>query len=1285
MKSRENLPADFYLHIRDGKSQASRLLPALEKDYFNVAEMPFQTLLAMVVDYAQMVRFYNLRDKPDGTWESFFSIDETVVIATILAVDANRLMADAAYRTYKADNADKTLIQALHAVSAKEIGQTLTATYIAIDLLDKWLQLLLQSQNPIGIELRNVLRSVIIGLEKDIGIFCHYVAVYFPRYQPKDFFSGDLIALLSTKEPAKRLAETGVSPETLDVAQIRSCYYAAVRAIEMVQGSAAKLLSASLSSGDHDPAAGLLLVFLQLFQKLQHKINRFTLDYVDFYYDRVLKVRTRDWNPDHAYLIVLPSKKDSSVLIPRNTEFVAGKDQNKQDVVYASVDDVVIRDAAVRSIHTLFFKRDALNFPENSLKETIKVNEREKLLERQFATGCWINDVPVLPSAIEQQDMQAHPLFGAPRDDEAALMQHARIGFAFASKMLRLKEGLRTIKVTMKFTDAPYNTDRLTVEGWVREIASAMYPDATERAGTVTHIQEQQAFFKTFKDIFVVSLSAESGWLEIGEYLPSYSGIDERQGLNSLSVTFLLPENFPPVASYRREIHGDGYETELPVIKFILNPRNYLYAYGILSKLELAWIDIDVSVKGCRTVQLHNNIGQLSPLASFTPFGPLPEIGSYLIVGCPEAAEKPLTDFDVEIQWGGLPAGLGGFKTHYQGYEGFDNVDFQVAASVLSNGKWLPKQMKPTTIGSLFQIKFSLDGGSTVGEYNTLSCRSVISNWTASDCRKFDSDSGYSPATKAGFFKFALISPQQAFGHRDYPVVLAEALTFNAKQKHAKQLKKLPNPPYTPVIDSISVNYRASSQLIVGREDASCASIVQQKMIYLHPLGWEDITPGKERINSLLPQYPYSGNLFIGLKGLSKGGVITLYFYLRENSLPIEHASLNAIQWHYLSHNRWIPLKAQSILSDSTHRFMKSGIVTLDIPADMTQDNTVLPKGFFWLQLSSEYDAEKFCNLYTIYAQAIEVRRLSKNILTYDTMSVPAGTIARTRKSIPGIGGIRQIQQSFGGGLAEQRDHLRIRTGERLRHKNRALLPADYELLLLEQFPQIFKVKCFSGMDPEFVAKRRFSPGHLLIVAIPHLAQDEIHTKKSFLNGRFVAEMKNFVQKHAPSFATIHVMNPVYEVIQVRCTVKLKNALFSGMHLNRLNRDISDFLSPWNEAVGYARHFGWLISKHDIESFIQSLDYIDRVTNLSLLRIAPMGEGFFDLHDSADKLNGGSEFKDIAPLYPWSIAAPIQQHFIEIDDRYDLIEPEITGIGELEIGSTFIISDEKWREKIEKH
>lgn len=224
-------------------------------------------------------------------------------------------------------------------------------------------------------------------------------------------------------------------------------------------------------------------------------------------------------------------------------------------------------------------------------------------------------------------------------------------------------------------------------------------------------------------------------------------------------------------------------------------------------------------------------------------------------------------------------------------------------------------------------------------------------------------------------------------------------------------------------------------------------------------------------------------------------------------------------------------------------------------------------------------------------------------------------------------------------------------------------------------------------MSPNFVIEQRFSPGHVLIVAVPYLTQDEMATQKPFLSGHLVNEVKEFISKLAPQFTTIHVDNPVYEVIQVRCTVKLKNSLLAGMCLSHLNQAISDFLSPWNEAVGYTSHFGWIINKQDIESFIQNLDYVDRVTNLSILRIAPLKEGYFELFDSAEKQKtvSDSESRYVVPKYPWSIVAPIKQHFIEIDESYELFGPEITGIGELEIGSTFIISDEKWREKIEKH
>ncbi|MBS0483973.1 MAG: baseplate J/gp47 family protein [Proteobacteria bacterium] len=1279
MKVRADRLTNSHLHISDGRSQEKRLLPALEKDYFNVAELRFHTLLALAAEYTRVLKFYNLADREDGTWEQFFSLDETVVIATMLAVDLEKLGSGDGSNSHQTD-ADRRLIAALRAIPEKEIGQHMIAAYSAVTMLDKWLQLLAHARNSLGVELRKVVESVIAGLKKDIAVLGDYLAGHLSHRLPEEIFSRDLNALIAAVEETK-LSRANAAVDVSDPVPIRSSFYAFIKAIEMVQLSAEKLLSASLVSQDHEPAAGLLIAFLQLFQKLHHKINRFTLNYVDFYYDQVLKAQPRGFAPDHVYLVVAPGKKDHPVLIPKGTEFLAGQDENKRDIVYAAAEDVVINDAAVSAIRTLFFKRDALNFPENSLFEPVVLNDRAGGITRQLATGGWLNDVPVATadSPPGEDSLQSYPLFGAPKKvEDTMLVQHARIGFALASKVLRLQEGRRTVSIRMQFAGAP----EMSLQQRVWDIALAMQP---EGSGGVSSLHEQQAFFKVFRDMFIVSLSAEDGWRELAEYLPSYAGVDQQQKENSLAITFFLPEDFPAVVPYDCKIHGDGYETQLPVVRIVQNPRSYLYPYGILNKLVLERIRIDVTVAGCRMLQLHNNIGQLSPLAPFTPFGPLPEAGSYFIAGCAEAAGKQLSDFNLEVQWGGLPAGIGGFKTHYQGYETFGDTDFRISTSVLANGKWLPENAKGMAAHSLFQMKAGLDGGGEVSERSELSCAAVISYWSPDDYRGGAAEFGYTPSANKGFFKFTLVAPQQAFGHRDYPTALANVLTFNAKQKHAKFLKKMPNPPYTPVITAISANYQAYAHIVPGKEEAGCSPAMREKVIHLHPLGWEDVTMQADRAYHLLPQYEYSGNLLIGLKGLAGGGVVTLYFHLRENSLPVEHAAVREMQWFYLAHNRWLPLSTKEIIADSTQRFMKAGIVTLGIPADISQENTVLPAGFCWLRVSSEHDLEKYCSLYSIHAQALKASRyLPQDAVSGGAIRVPAGAVSRLRKSIPGIGGIQQIQPSFGGRLAEDRGHLRIRISERLKHKQRALLPADYELLILEQFPQIYKVKCFPGMDPGFVAGQRFKPGHLLIAVVPYLARDVISAHKPLLSGHLINDVKDFIGQYAPPFATVHVINPVYEVIQVRCTVKLKNPLLAGMYLARLNQAISDFLSPWNETIGYTRHFGWVVSKHDIESFIQNLDYIDRVTNLSLLRIAPMGEGFYDLLDSADKPET-AEVKDIIPVYPWSIVAPIQQHFIELDDRYDVIEPQITGIGELEIGSTFIISDEKWREKIEKH
>ena len=64
----------------------------------------------------------------------------------------------------------------------------------------------------------------------------------------------------------------------------------------------------------------------------------------------------------------------------------------------------------------------------------------------------------------------------------------------------------------------------------------------------------------------------------------------------------------------------------------------------------------------------------------------------------------------------------------------------------------------------------------------------------------------------------------------------------------------------------------------------------------------------------------------------------------------------------------------------------------------------------------------------------------------------------------------------------------------------------------------------------------------------------------------------------------------------------------------------------------------------------------------------------FDTVQKSSDVEGVKTLSEIRPLFPWSIAIPVRRHFIETTDQAQPIPPEITGIDELEIGSTFIIT-----------
>lgn len=1251
MQARHTLA--LQLHVRDGMSQRRRALPALEKNYFNVDEMSFEQLLTQMQEYARLVQLPGVEFSPGDLEQLLFARDEIVVIAQILALDIDSLETQFNLRLQQEiDNEEWALGEGENPASVVGLAR----------LLDRWLNLLKHPQSSAGENLYGLIESVVLGLAKEL-YRVHGVMPERVKYSQQ--FSDQFMALITAGGQPNEFA----APVALN---IRSLYASLLKAADMVQANARQLLPESMHSKNHDPALALRIAFVTLYQKLQMRLNHFTLDFIDFYFTQVLQAKTRPVQPDHVYLVFEPGAKEREIHLPKGTEFFAGLDNNSRDIVYAADEDTIVNDAQVQQLYSLFFPRQTVNAKQNSSARTNAV----------LADGCWLNALAVQPNADKKvrDKYTAQPFFGASRqritsDGRASeTATSARLGFAIASNVLLLREGQRYISVDLAFDEVP------------REPWSKLQKILRNLPNIKDSIADDKAkFFAYFSKLFQLSLTTADGWLDISEYKPAYSDTDNSVKPNCLRLGFYLPESCPAITAYNSAIHGDPLTTSLPVLRFTLKENYLQYPYDILRYLVLREVRIHVDVKGCHDLLLHNNIGQLSALAPFAPFGPLPDVGSYFIVGHEETRTKQLRDLNVDIEWSSFPTAGGGFNSWYRGYtQAKENHQFVASVSVLADGRWQPAANDASRHQPIFECALK-NGSPHISAHKNLSAAAAIPFYKTQDQQQAKRPFNYSPLTRAGLFKFTLQGPAGAFGHREYPTLLAEILTHNARVKNPRFAKPIPNAPYTPEISALRLNYSAVSTLTLADTGSDEDPCYKDQFFHLHPLGWEVISPLRHPRLYLLPQYPDNGALYLGIAA-SDIQQLSLFFHLQNNSLPLDEELLEQTQegyqqrtltpaalvsWSYLSDNQWRPLNPRYILGDSTEGFMTSGIVSLTMPEKITTTNTIMPGKVYWLKISADKALTHFSDLYSVYAQAVKASWVSgTHPASEQPMQLPPDTIKRTRQTIAGITGISQMTRSCGGVPAENLAQLRTRISERLRHKNRALTPLDYEMLILEKFPHIYKVKCFANLRSD--RHQPICPGHLLIIPIPHPSINSTQDYKPCFDGHLMLAIKEFIEPLTPERVQVAVENPVYEEIQVRCAVQLKKGLHTGRHHNLLNQALCDYLSPW-QAHGNAVHFGWSISEQAIKSFIHNLDYIEHVTDFSLLRIAPQGDGFFILDDTAS--SDTHHLQTLHPTYAWSTAVPLQHHYIQALDQPLQIRAQRTGVDELEVGSTFIIPE----------
>jgi hypothetical protein len=465
--------------------------------------------------------------------------------------------------------------------------------------------------------------------------------------------------------------------------------------------------------------------------------------------------------------------------------------------------------------------------------------------------------------------------------------------------------------------------------------------------------------------------------------------------------------------------------------------------------------------------------------------------------------------------------------------------------------------------------------------------------------------------------QFALVAPDlsffRAFGHHQYPTLLTERAINQATQTGDQTL---PNPPYTPEIRSLSLDY--VSTYATTRTELG----LHEQVFQIAPFGNIEVSASgtdfhilpqlirDEDLADLTGELGYKGFFYLGLEGFDPPRSVSLLVKTAEGTAELESEfQPSDIRWTYLSQDDWKEIEADDLLVENTRSFRQSGIISFNIPGDATQEHTLMPAGLHWIRAEIMNGGSVVNKVIDVRAQAtlasLDISEDDEADQFNDHLGQPlaAGKIEALLKRKGAVKSVKQEYVSFNGRQSEQGNTFYTRVSERLRHKNRAISAWDYEHLVLEAFPSVFKVRCLNHLrDLQYEA-----PGALTLIVVSNLRnQNAGDLLKPRTSETQLAAIADHLRSFSLSpFVDLKVENPIYEEILVDFQVAFYPEYDPGFYINVLNQEIVRFLSPWAFEEGKDIQFGGKIYKSDIQGFVESREYVNHITNFKVFQLRP--------------------------------------------------------------------------------
>ncbi len=725
---------------------------------------------------------------------------------------------------------------------------------------------------------------------------------------------------------------------------------------------------------------------------------------------------------------------------------------------------------------------------------------------------------------------------------------------------------------------------------------------------------------------------------------------------NTLKVVInLLEKDLPVVTPSMNTSFNEFINSKQPSLVFslshhlegLIGKQNYRSSYQKLMELVLHKVNLYVEVEGIKDIVLQNDQNTIDAKKPFEPFGFEPEIGNNFYIGNEEISQKKLSNLNLDLKWIKHPEN---FKEHYKNYwlvdtdnASLDESDYTIKANDDFVAQlYICENNAEKRISSL--KLFPPDG--EVSDTNVSELLET-SGYQYHEMPKISTKGKDNVTDWDRYFKLEL-------DPLDFQHSLYNTLFVNQAISDHDEIKKLKiNKPYQPKAKSISISYTTQTSIVPEIN----APNSHDTLYHIHPFGFEALIPGET--SSVLPTYNDEGTLYLGITKLTTPNVFSVLFQMAEGSANPD-VEKPAVQWSYLQNNEWVPLATAAILSDTTNGLVNTGIIQIKIPEDATTGGTLLSDALHWLKVSASTNITGISDTIAIQAQAISVT-LANDVVAPSHFQNPLAseTITETLASIPEIKSITQPYTSSKGKPAEEGTIFYKRLSERLRHKNRAITTWDYEHMVLDNFPEVYKVKCLSSTE---------QLGKVAIVVIPDIRKNlPFNPFAPKVAADTLLQIREFLDNHSPAYAEIAVHNPSYVQILTRCTVQFYPDYDTGFYKEKLIDELKRFLSPWAYNQDSEIRIGGSLHASVLINFIAERPYIDYVANLKLFQ-SEDGKTFTDVRS----INNGKAI--VVPSRPDTVMVSGATHFIDIVDENGYDEDSFQGINYMQIELDFEVA-----------